>query len=263
MRRAGLIVDAAVAHVVGAVGTAQRASACTCMAPRARVLTPSDTAPAPRTARVRVELPARALMNAQLLLRVVDGPVVKVMTAQRTLGAAVQIQLTPTLPLAVKTRYELALVRKQLPQSTGPHTLVFGTFVTGEQRDHDAPRFAGIHHTRALEQKQAMGGMCAIAALWGELSARPAVDPKRPNARLLYALWIADERGKLQLSTHPAAFLTMHEGKIQVSDASLCKLMKIAFRREAVPIAVAAVDESGNRSKIHRTTLDFTHPLTP
>jgi len=228
--------------------------ACSCAAPQPMLLSPRDETPAPLDAILRISMSPNE--PGDLVLRARGGAAVPFRASRRTLGWVSQIELVPTAALAPDTRYELALVRKD----QRPSTYVFATFATGTERDDAAPKLGAPHAAVAVEQVRE--GMCSSAGRAIEVGVRPASDPGRPAAHLLYGVWLPDAQGKLDTSAAPSFFDGAWEGTIRFGTIDLCDPLKVELPSgpHKTTFAVAAFDEAGNRSDVHTVTVDFARP---
>lgn len=228
-------------------------AACSCMGPSAQIVGPDRVDDAALNARVRFEVPYGA-STSDAVLRVHEGP--KVDTTSRTFvdGSLTFVELSPTKLLAPSTRYEVAVV----DPSKFPSTTVLGTFKTGTTSDTVAPKLDALGTAVARGNNVAGGGDCRIQGPWIEVGPVRVSDPGRPDAKLLFAVWAGDAAGNVDTSKPPTSFVVVHEGRITIGRRSLCDLHD--FPIPSTPfasLAIAAVDESGNTSAIHRARVDL------
>lgn len=244
---------------VGAVAAAglvaHDARACSCVGPRMAMLTPVRAQAAPLNTRVRLEVPHQA--KPSFVLRAHRGAAVPTSVTVLSGAELDTVELTPTAPLTRETRYEVAIV----DPSAVPSTTVVGTFTTGTTTDTVAPKVKsyGTAKTR-MNLGHVGGGMCSIRGPWVEIEGLSVEDPGRPDAELAYAIWGPDSTGKLDTKGPPTTIYRAHEGRLFIGRTSLCDPREFPLSGPRVTLAVAAVDESGNRGPERRFTLDLTRP---
>lgn len=245
---------------VGAVAAASLvahdARACSCVGPRMAMLTPVRAQAAPLNTRVRIEAPS-STARATFVLRAHRGAVVPTAVTVISSSSLDVVELTPNTPLARETRYEVAVV----DPSAVPSTTVVGTFTTGTTTDTVAPKVKsyGTAKTR-MNLGHVGGGMCSIRGPWIELEGLAVEDPGRPDAELAYAIWGPDGTGKLDTKGPPTAIYRPHDGRLFIGRTSLCDPRDFPLSGPRTTLAVAAVDEAGNRGPERRFTLDLTRP---
>jgi hypothetical protein len=230
--------------------TTHAAQACSCVPPEPRLLSPSRSVKAPRNARVRVVIPDYT--TGKLVLRKHRGGEIDAKRVASPLPNATQFELTPVQPLDADTRYEVALVSPD----RHPSTLVFGTFVTGIDSDTNAPTRPKINKTTVNAQRHSDMTSCAVRTPWAEISLSDVRDPERDDAHLLYAVWAPNPRGAIDTNAPPTAYLKQHDGKVKLGRTSYCDPDDFPWPRSgSVTLAIAAVDEAGNRSPLQNVNL--------
>lgn len=241
---------------------AEPAGACSCVPPRAVLISPAPGTPAPLNTRVRLALPGPGSGAGQeeLVLRARGGAPVAVKRTDSALGALTHIELVPEAPLASETRYELAVVAKD----RHPSTLVFGTFKTEKEADTTAPAGGKLDKPVVYKAKNWYGGSCGIGTPWATLSVAEGKDQGRPGARLVYAVWSADGGGRLDTSSAPKAFLVASEGTLTIGQTSLCDPDDYPLPDKGrATLGFALVDEAGNRGAVQRVVFDISAARDP
>jgi hypothetical protein len=85
----------------------------------------------------------------------------------------------------------------------------------------------------------------------------PAHD-ERPDAQLVYAVWAASTAGVLDTNRPPDTVVFPHENTITIGQTSLCDPRSFTFAGSVVNLAVAAIDDAGNKSRPIRFRADLT-----
>ena len=245
---------------VGAVAAsalvAHDVSACSCVGPRMAMLTPVRSQAAPLNTRVRVEVPQH-LPRPSFVLRAHRGAVVPTSVTVISGASLDTVELTPSAALARETRYEVA----QIDPSAVPSTTVIGTFTTGTATDTVAPKVKSYGTAKThMNLGHVGGGMCSIRGPWVVIEGLAVEDPGRPDAELAYAIWGPDSTGKLDTKGPPSAIYRAHEGRLFIGRTSLCDPREFPLSGPRTTLAIAAVDEAGNRGPERRFTLDLTRP---
>lgn len=231
------------------------ADACSCAPPRPEMLSPARLAKAPVNARVRLTLPN--YLKGSLVLRKHQGadvPHQRIDSAGRSMP---HVELVPKQQLEPNTRYEVALVNPE----EHPSTFVFGTFVTGTDVDTVAPTDPKITRTVVNAQRWSAMTSCAVGTPWAQIVLNKSEDPGRTDVPVLYAVWAATGKAKIDLNGPPTAFVQEAEGKLKLGRTSYCDPDEFPLPTNGtVSLAIAAVDPAGNRSAVQRTTLVMSAP---
>lgn len=252
-RPAFLLVTAAFAASCAFV--THGAYACSCSPPQPRVLAPMHATNAPTTSHVRVVLPT--YLKGQLILRQHQGPDVATKRFDSPMTSISHVELVPEKPLSANTRYEIALVRSE----QHPSTLVFGTFATGQTTDTVAPSAPKITNTAVNGHRWSTMTSCAVSTPWIEMTLQPAKDPERDDAQVLYGVWASNAKGVVDLNAPPTAFVEQDKGKLKLGRLSYCDFDEFPLPTQgSLTLAVAALDESGNRSAVQRVTVKMSKP---
>lgn len=224
--------------------------ACSCVEPEPRLLSPSRSVKAPRNSSVRVVIPTH--LKGKLTLRKHRGGEIDARRIDSPLPNAAHVELTPVQTLDADTRYEVALIRPD----EHPSTLVFGTFVTANDSDTKAPTRAKIGKTTVNGHRAMAMTSCGVNTPWAEIFLSDARDPDRDDARLLYAVWASKSPGGIDTKAPPTAFLVPHDGKIKLGRTSYCDPDDFPLPRSGtVTLAIATIDEAGNRSPVQNVNL--------
>lgn len=105
-------------------------------------------------------------------------------------------------------------------------------------------------------------GSCAVSSPWAEIFASGARDPDRDDASVLHAVWTSNDRGVVDLNAPPTAYLIEKNGKIKLGKTSYCDPDEFPLPAQGtVKIAIAAIDEAGNRSAVQRIGLVMPTPV--
>ncbi len=228
------------------------AGACSCLGPRPALLTPDRVDDAPLNTRVRLELPTGT--TSSVVLREHGGPDVPVTRRGSPSGMLTMVELSPVSPLLPSKQYEVALIDPQ----RHPATTVIGTFRTGTAIDATHPRLDAMGAPAVYRNPQPMGAACQVGGPWIDIDGIVAVDPERPAAQLLVAVWVGDGFGRFDTSRVPDAIYKPYEATITVGQRSLCDPRSFPFPKGGqVALAFAAVDEAGNASAIRRIRVDL------
>jgi len=194
-------------------------------------------------------------VTGKIVLRKHQGADVTVKRIDSPLPSMAHVDLVPAQPFEADTRYEVALVNP----AEHPSTLVFGTFVTGTSADTTPPSPPQISKTIVNGRRSSAGTSCAVGTPWAEVFLSGGRDPDRDEAELLYAVWASNAQGILDLNGPPTAFLVEYKGKLKLGKTSYCDSDEFPLPRQgAVKLAIATVDEAGNRSSIQRVGLVMT-----
>lgn len=233
------------------------AHACSCVPPKPELLAPSHQLPAPLNTHARIFLPAYP--KGQLVLRKHRGTDVTTKRIDSPLQNSSYVDLVPEKPLDAETRYEVALIRPDVH----PSTLVFGTFVTGQASDTLAPLAPKISRAAVNGDRASAMTSCSVNTPWIEVFlAATAHDPDRDQAQLLYAVWASQGRTAVDLNAPPTAYIQEDRGKLKLGRTSYCDPDEFPLpTRGTVQLAIAAVDEAGNRSPVQRTSLVMSTPV--
>jgi hypothetical protein len=239
-----------------------------CMRSPVRILTPNGTREVPLNARVRAEVGNQQVdfsKGARIVLRVPGGAEVPV-TSRGPLpdkGISGVVELVPRALLAAGTQYEVALI---VPTAY-PTTTVFGTFRTGTATDTRKPELdplAAVSVQGVKKPAPSPGGFVVITSSCGGdtphviIDAVASRDPQRPEAQLLYGVWLGDAAGRIDVTTPPTGIFEPQEGKLVIGAASICH-MDFPFPKAAFAwMGIAAVDEAGNPSAPRRLRIDLT-----
>lgn len=233
---------------------AVRGEACSCMGPDLGVLTPQRPDGVPTNTRVRVTMPAIAQGQSSptLALRVHGGREIAATSHVYPDVAESIVELTPTAPLAPSTRYEVAVV----DAAKHPATTVVSTFVTGTTADVAAPVLDALGSVGARKNVRFGGGDCSIQGPWVTIDGFRAHDPGRSDAELVFGVWGKDAKGVLDTNRPPDTLITPDRNALTIGRSSLCDMRDFLLTGAIVPLAIAVVDEAGNRSAPRRFTVD-------
>ncbi|MBS2016204.1 MAG: hypothetical protein JST00_25200 [Deltaproteobacteria bacterium] len=260
MGRARAFVVLALAGALAVTGVAHEASACSCVGPQLGLTVPVPATDAPLLTRVRIALPdpARAGVNGAVVLRKHGGATVATTTRTFADGRWVAtVEIVPTAPLAPDTTYEVAVVEPDAHPST---TVVTG-FTTGKALDTTAPQLDALGAATVHRNARAMSSMCQTAGPWVTIEGVDAHDPSRPDASLVFGVWLADANGVIDAKKPPTALRTAHQRMLVIGQQSICDPYSFPFPRGGVVwLGVAAIDESGNTSAMRRVRIDLGAP---
>lgn len=260
-RTFGAVVGALASLALGSATDERSANACSCAGPEIVYLGPKG-ADAPLNAHVRVDVPPGT--GGTYVLRTHPTPaapavVTPTTTSVYSVGTSglETVDLTPLASLAPRTRYEVVLVRA----GTHPPNTVVGTFVTGTSTDTVAPRFSSLGKVSTrLNLGLVGGGMCSVRGPWLTVSGYGVEDPGRPDARLAFLVWGPDAKGKVDTSTTPSALVEPYRGVVAIGQTSLCDPRSFPLPGARITLAIAAVDEAGNRSAPKTFQADLSRP---
>jgi hypothetical protein len=223
-----------------------------------QIVSPDRVDDAPLNAKIRLEVPIdeRALYS-KVVLRAHAGPGVAgraiavephMVPYGKGLGL---LELTPRAPLAPSTRYEVALVdRAGFPPQT-----VLATFRTGAAVDTTAPRFERLGAAHAYENTEFGPGP---RGRWVEFEGVGALDPSRPRAQLVFALWTGDAAGRFDTTKPPLALLRPREDGSLFVGAYACDLRESPLpNAPSAWLGLAALDEAGNASQLQSVRIDL------
>ena len=229
--------------------------ACSCVEPEPVLLSPSGPANAPLNARVRVVIPG--YRAGKLSFRKHAGGEVAAQRVESPLASSTQVELRPEQPLEPGARYDVAMV----DSARHPSTLVFGTFHTGTDTDRAAPTSAKLGRANVNGARWSTGTSCAVDTPWVEIPIAAGKDPGRDGAELSYAVWKADGQGAIDTTAPPTAYLQAREGKLKLGRTSHCDPDDFPLPRAGtVTLAIATLDEAGNRSPVQRLSFAITLP---
>jgi len=235
--------------------TTHAAHACSCVAPQPHMLSPAHVGKTPLNARVRVVLPT--YLPGRLALRKHDGAEVPVKRIDSPLQSSAHVELVPDNPLDADTRYDVAFINSK----DHPSTYIFGTFVTGDVADTKAPVAPKIGKAVVNAHRSSAMTSCAVHTPWVQVFLGGARDPDRDDARLLHAVWMSNSRGVVDLNAPPTAYLVEKDGKIKLGRTSYCDPDEFPLPTGGtVTLAIAAIDEAGNRSAVQRVNVTMTSP---
>lgn len=249
------------AAIAGLVSLAPRAiDACSCVPPSAQLFSPGDVEAAPTNSRVTVAVPHSA-QTADLVVRPVGGPAVAVSVERHPTGSLDVIVLSPTQPLPPNTRFEVALVN----QEGHPRTFVFGTFATGSERDDTAPTLEPIGNPVFHDTIVMAGTSCASPERFIEVPLGKAIDPKRPEAPILYGIWLLEGGAKIDPKSQPHFVLGAHEGTLTIGARSMCTWLDpvLPSGPRNMRLGIVAIDEAGHRSALQERRLTVPAGKTP
>lgn len=237
--------------VLATCASREVAEACSCMGPAdARLISPLRTDEAPLNAHVRVALSLPEPSDPRVLeLRSSRGELVP-MTATRSAVEHSQeaiVDLVPSAPLRPHERYQVSARFAQ----RWPDTLVLGGFKTGASEDHEAPVLMPLGPAKAPARIKTMSSSCDSGQPWVRWTPE-AHDPGRTRAALSFAVWLGDAKGNVDTTRPPTVWLDANP-ELAVGATSSCSRQSFPF--PAAPfawLAVAAVDEAGNRSVVQK-----------
>lgn len=243
--------------IASGVFVTHHAHACSCSPPQPQLLAPMHTTNAPTSSHVRIALPTY-LNKGRVVLRQHLGAEVPSKMVESPMSSISHVDLIPEKPLAPNTRYEVALVRPE----QHPSTLVFGTFATGQTVDTQAPSAPKIKSTVVNGQRWSTMTSCSVNTPWIEMTLQTSVDPARDDAQMLYGVWASNGRGVVDLNAPPTAFVQEEKGKLKLGRLSYCDFDEFPLpTKGSLTLAVAAIDESGNRSAVQRVTVTMSKPV--
>lgn len=232
------------------------AHACSCMGPHLTFLSPMRTEAAPRNTHIRLEVPTHQA-TTPFVVRAHRGAAVATRSEVIAGPELTTVELVPLTALAAETRYEIALI----DPNKHPSTTVIGTFKTGTDTDTTPPRLDSLGQVRNhLNIGHVGGGSCSIRGPWITVSGFVAQDPGRPEAALAFAVWKPDPQGRLDTKRAPDALLFPYRGQASIGQTSLCDPHAFVFHGATADLALAMVDEAGNRSATKRVRVDVTRP---
>jgi hypothetical protein len=260
-RTFGAVVGALASLALGSATDERSAEACSCAGPNLTFLGPKGR-DVPLNTHVRIDVPTGT--SGTYVLRTHPGSgapaiVASTKTSVYSVGTSglETVDLAPLAPLAPSTRYEVVVVR---PGTHPPNTVV-GTFVTGTGTDTTPPRFSNLGKVRTrLNLGHVGGGMCSIRGPWLTVSDYVAEDPGRPDAHLAFLVWGPDAKGKVDTSATPSALVEPFRGEIAIGQTSLCDPRSFPLPGSRITLAIATVDEAGNRSAPKTFQADLTRP---
>jgi hypothetical protein len=235
----------------------REAGACSCVGPQTALLGPDRIDDAPLNAKVRLDTPAAGSgsTGVRTVLRVHHGS--EAPSTSRTIapgGWLSTIELSPTGPLTAATRYEVALV----DATQVPDTTVIGTFRTGSAPDTTAPRIDAMGPAIAFKNTNPMGSACQVAGPWVVIEGVRAEDPGRPEAQLVFGVWLADASGTIDPKKPPTAVVSARDGTLHIGQTSLCDPHGFPMPKSpAMLLGIAALDEAGNASALRRVRVDL------
>jgi hypothetical protein len=207
---------------------------------------------APLNTLVRAMIPIDT--QAKLVLRKHQGPEIAVKRSEARLQLAARIELVPEQPLEPDTQYEVVLVES----SSHPSHYVFGAFTTGNTMDTTAPLAATIGKSKVYWPPYVDRSDCHPNTPAAFVSLTGARDPDRNDARLLHVIWAPNARGIIDIEAPPTAYRFDDKGEIQLGNTSFCDMDDFPLpKRGPLTIAIATIDEAGNRSPVQRVTLDM------
>ncbi len=243
---------------------ARDSEACSCAGPRETLLSPTRVDDVPLNAKVRVEAPPSTAGGggaSKIVLRVHGGKTVDVTARVGKQGSVDLHELTPSGGLAPSTQYEVAVI----DPSAHPSTTVIGTFKTGTATDTTAPSLDSINlPPPAASGKVMMLTSCSTSGPRVHFESVSSVDPGRPNAQLLYGVWLGDASGKIDTTKPPVRILPAWQKTLTVGHASLCSVHDFPFPSTAFAwLGVAAIDEAGNRSAVKTFRIDVKAVTVP
>jgi hypothetical protein len=231
-------------------------NACSCVPPRPVLLSPESSIQAPLNTHIRITLPT--YLKGNLVFRKHQGADVPFQRFDSPAQRTPHIALVPSKPLDPDTRYEIALVNPE----AHPSTFVFGTFVTGKDVDSTAPTNPKITRTVVNAHRSSMMTSCAVSTPWAQIFLNKSEDPGRTDVPILYAVWSATGKNKIDLNGPPTAFVREDGGKLKLGRTSYCDPDEFPLPPTGtVSLAIAAVDSAGNRSAVQRTTLTMSAPV--
>jgi hypothetical protein len=254
-RAALLFVGVALALV------ARDAGACSCAGPQETLVTPSRVDDAPLNTKVRVEVPTQQGPTppaTRLVLRVHGGKEVDTQARVAKQGDVDLHELTPLGGLAASTQYEVAVI----DPNRRPKTIVIGTFKTGTTSDQTAPSLDAITFnppapTGAGNGRVMVLSSCSISGPRVHFESVAATDRGRPNAQLLYGVWLGDATGKIDATKPPTRLLQPGQKTLTVGADSGCSVHDFPFPKTGfADLGVAAIDEAGNRSALRTFRID-------
>jgi hypothetical protein len=264
-RRLGVAFVVGLCALSGSAATTEReAGACSCAGPQTVLVAPDRADDVPLNARIRVDALSPAHVNApprlngasSLVLRVYPTGAV-VPTTLRTFAAGGQLaiaELVPSALLAPATQYDVALH----DALDWPTTTVVGTFRTAKTSDTTAPRIHAVGAATAFKSAHT-GGTCEVAGPWVTIEGISADDPGRPDAQLLYAVWLGDSAGNVDTKKPPTALVRAHDGMLELGQTSLCDAHDFPIAKKAafMWLGIAAIDEAGNTSAERKVRVDL------
>ena len=85
-----------------------------------------------------------------------------------------------------------------------------------------------------------------------------AEDPGRPNAQLVYGVWLGDAAGNVDTKKPPTSVQRLDNGRLHVGQTSLCDPNGFPIPKGPVMwLGIAAIDEAGNTSPARRVRVDL------
>lgn len=230
--------------------------ACSCVPPRPVLLSPESSVKAPVNTHVRIALPS--YLKGTLVFRKHKGADIPFQRFNSPAQRTPHIALVPSQNLEPDTRYEIALVNPE----AHPSTFVFGTFVTGTDVDSTAPTNPKITRAVVNAHRSSMMTSCAVSTPWAQIFLNKSEDPDKTDMPVLYAVWSASGKEKIDLNGPPTAFVREDGGKLKLGRTSYCDPDEFPLPSSGtVSLAIAAVDSAGNRSAVQRTSLVMSAPI--
>lgn len=248
---------AVIATLVGAVAlVVSDAGACSCMPPEAWLLSPQTSEPVPANAKVRVQMPEyRATPRSQLVLRVHGGANVDTKARKVDGRSLAVVELTPSAPLVADTRYEVVVIDAE----RHPPNHVLGTFKTGAAiaSDTTSPRIDKMGAVIAEKSGQ-LRSSCSVPGPWIVASDMAASDPGRPNAQLVWGVWLGDNAGNVDATKPPTRIIRPDGPLLFIGQGSACDFRDFPIpSTPSVWLGIAAIDEAGNQSALKKVKVDL------
>jgi len=231
------------------------ANACSCSPPRPKMLSPARLSNAPVNTHVRIVLPK--YLKGTLAFRKHQGADVPFQRIDSSNQYMPDVEIVPNGRLEPNTRYEVALVNPE----EHPSTFVFGTFMTGSDIDSVAPTNPKITRTVVNAHRSSAMTSCAVNTPWAQIFLNKSEDPEHTDVPVLYAVWAATGKNKIDLNGPPIAFVEEKDGKLKLGRTSYCDPDHFPLPKNgSVSLAIAAVDQAGNRSAVQRTSIVISSP---
>lgn len=248
--------------------TARDAPACVCARFKSVVvLAPNRLDETPRNTRVRLELSPNYVEGSsarRVVLRATgSGTIVPTLEYGPTPkeGVSAVMELAPRTLLEPRTRYEVAVLSPKV--GAYPSTQVVTTFVTGTTIDTVPPELdpLGKVTVGGLPKSKSIGVAGGVVVIVDDscggdtphvaIDRVSARDPERPNARLVYGVWLGDRKtGKIDYARPPTGiFLAGDSGSLVIGARDSCAMEFPFPDAPSATLGVAALDEAGNQSK--------------
>ncbi len=234
------------------------------MRPEFQLVSPRDGSEAPRNTRVRVAIFELGGKAPAISLRDADGGEVATKRHVLELNGLRIVELTPKRALAAGASYEVRVGGESA-----------GSFTTTKKKDRKAPAWNGVTAATFVKESKtttttAPDGSKIRIIRTESTCFRPdpyavlEIEEAEDETPVLFGVWFPDENGKLDTKRPPLMYLYPTDGKLSLGSASICDPIQFDFpkKKRKLKIAVAAIDEAGNKSKVAKVTLKLSKPAS-